>query len=84
MANNGRDRPIYKKAQDSIAKIGYVITAPLMACFLCYSCFIADRDPWGGQNHPERDHSRAEKGKRKEQEQRERDEAGTKNQGART
>lgn len=84
MANNGRDRPVYKKAQDSITKIGYIFKAPLKACFLCYSCFIADRDPWGGPNHPERDHRSAEKRKRRERKQREMDEAEAKRQDVRT
>lgn len=71
MAENTGETPASKKVLNAFKTVGAVLAAPFMSCAMFYFCVVADKDPWGASNHPERDHRRREKRERKEQERRE-------------
>lgn len=58
---------------DAFKTVGGVLTAPFMLCAMFYFCFVADKDPWGGSNHPKRDRRRRQKRERKTQKREERE-----------
>lgn len=71
MAENMGRTPVSKKVLNAFKTVGAVLAAPFMSCAMFYFCVVADKDPWGAPNHPERDRRRREKREQKEQERQE-------------